>query len=53
MIFMNVENSKTNKSRKFVLNLSRAIDLRSSKKLFIYNTCKNIRQQYKNKKLKI
>ena len=57
-IFMNTENSKTNASRKFVLNLSQRLDLRSSDKpvalqnLSIYSTCKNIRKQYKNNKLK-
>ena len=58
-IFMNTENSKTNKPRKFVLNLSQRLDLRSSNKhvsfqnLFIYYTRKNMRKQYKNNKLKI
>ena len=31
-IFMNTENSKTNTSHKFVLNLSQRLDLRSSDK---------------------
>ena len=31
-IFMNTENSKTNKSHKFFLNLSQRLDLRSSNK---------------------
>ena len=31
-IFMNTENSKTNEQRKFVLNLSQRLDLRSSDK---------------------
>ena len=31
-IFMNMENSKMNKSHKFVLNLSQRLDLRSSDK---------------------
>ena len=57
-IFMNTENSKTNKPRKFVLNLSQRLNLRSSNKhvsfqnLFIYYTWKNMRKQYKNNKLK-
>ena len=32
-IFMNMENSKTNESHKFVLNLSQRLDLRSLNKL--------------------
>ena len=58
-IFMNAENSKTNASHKFVLNLSQRLDLRSSDKhvalqnLSIYYTWENIRKQYKNNKLKI
>ena len=31
-IFMNMENTKTNETHKFVLNLSQRLDLRSSKK---------------------
>ena len=52
-------NSKTNETHKFVLNLSQKLDLRSSNKnvplqnLFIYYMWKNIRQQYKNNKLKV
>ena len=58
-IFMNTENSKTNEPHKFVLNLSKRLDLRSSNKyvalqnLSTYYTLKNIRKQYKNNKLKI
>ena len=58
-IFMNTKNSKTNEPQKFVLNLSQRLDLRSLNKhvtlqnLSIYYTWKNIRQQYKNNKLKI
>ena len=58
-IFMNTENSKTNESDKFILNLSQRLDLRSSNKhvalqnLSIYYTWKNIRKQYKNNKLTI
>ena len=58
-IFMNRENSKTNESYKFVLNLSQRLDLRSSDKLValqnlsIQYTWKNIRKQYNNNKLKI
>ena len=56
---MNTENSKTNESHKFVLNLSQRFDLRSSNKhvylqtLSIYYIWKNIRQQCKNNKAKI
>ena len=56
---MNTENSKTNESHKFVLNLSQRLDLRSSDKLValqnlsIHYTWKNIRKQYKKNKLKI
>ena len=56
---MNMENSKTNELRKFVLNLSQRVDLRSSNKhvalqnLSIYYRWKSIRKKYKNNKLKI
>ena len=56
---MNAENSKTNESGKFVLDLSERLDLRSSDKyidrqnLSIYYTWKNIRKQYKKNKIKI
>ena len=55
-IFMSTENSKTNESHKFVLNLSQRLDLRSSikhvaiQKSSVYHTWKNIKQQYKNNK---
>ena len=58
-IFMNIENSRTNEPHKFVLSLPRRLDLKNSDKylalqnLSIYYTWKNIRQQYKNNKLKI
>ena len=58
-IFMNMENSKTNESYKFVLNLSQRLDLKISSKhvalqnLSIYYTRKNIRKQYKSNKLTI
>ena len=58
-IVMNMENSKTNKPHKFVLNLLQRLDLRSSVKhvvlqnLSVYYTWKNMRKQYKNNKLKI
>ena len=58
-IFINTENSKTNKPHKFALSLSQRLDLRSFNKhvalqnLSIYHTWKNIRKQYKNNNLKI
>ena len=58
-IFMSTENSKTNELRKFVLNLSQRLHLRSSNKhvslqnVSIHYTWENIRKQYKNNKLKI
>ena len=56
---MNIENSKTNEPHEPFLNLSQRVDLRTSNKhvpfqnLFIYQTQKNRRKQYKNNKLKI
>ena len=56
---MNTENNKKNERHKFVLNLTQRLNLRSSNKyvapqnLSIYYTWKNIKQQYKNNKLKI
>ena len=56
---MNIENSKTNKAHKFVLNLSKISDLRSPNKhvalqeLSNFYTWKNIKHQDKNNKLKI
>ena len=56
---MNTKNNKTNEPRKFVLNLTQRLDLRSSSKHFvlhnlpIYYTWKNIRQQYKNSEHRI
>ena len=58
-IFMNMENSKTNEPHKCILNLSQRSDLKSVDKhdapqnLCIYYTSKNMRKQYKGKKLKI
>ena len=58
-IFMNTENSKTNEPHKLVLNLSKGVALTISNKyvalrnLSIYYKWQNIRQQYKNNKLKI
>ena len=59
MIFMNTENSKRNEPLKFLLDLLQRVDLKSLNKhvalqnLSIYYTWMNIRQQYKNNKLKI
>ena len=58
-IFMNTENSKTNESHEFVLNLSQRLDLTSLNKHVTYQnlsicyTWKNMRKQYKNNKIKI
>ena len=58
-MFMNKENNKTNDPRKFALILTKRLYLRTQNKhtalqnLYIYDTWKNIRQQYKNNKLKI
>ena len=57
-IFMNAENSKTKELYKFVLSLQQRLNLKNSDKyvlqnLFIYDICKNIRQQYKNNELKM
>ena len=55
---MDRENSKKNETHEFFLNLSQKLDLRSSNKhvalqnLSIYYMWKNIREQYKNNKLK-
>ena len=55
----NAENSKTNELHKFVRNLSKRLDLRTSNKhvvlqnLSIHYTWKRIRKQYKNNNLKI
>lgn len=58
-ILMNMENSKTNKPDRLVLNLSQRLKLKSSNKhvalqnLFIYYIWKNIREHYKNNKLRV
>ena len=58
-ILMNTENSKANESYKLVLNLKQAVGLRSSNEivalqnLSCYYIWENIKQQYKNNKLKI
>ena len=55
---MNTENSKMSQPDKFVFNLSQILDFRNStkyvalQKLSVYLTCKNLRQQYQNNKLK-
>ena len=58
-IFMNTENSKPNEPHKFVLNLSRRLDLTSFgrhvalQNSTFYYTWINIRKQYQNNKCKI
>ena len=58
-IFMNTENSKTNKSHMFRLILSGKIDFKNPNKnialanLSIYYTWKNIKSAYNNNKFKI
>ena len=58
-IFMNTENSKTNESHRFKLDLADKRDLKNPKKnvalvnLSIYYTWKNIKSEYKNNKFKI
>ena len=57
-VFMNRENNKTKEPRKFVLNLSQRLDLRSSNKhvdlqnLSIYYTWKNIKNSIRTINLK-
>ena len=51
-VFINMENSKTNERYKFVLNLSKRLDLKSlSKHVYLQNISiyymKNMRKQYK------
>ena len=59
MIFMNTKISNTKETHKFVLYLSQRLDIRSSSKhvtlqnLPIKCTCKNIRQQYINIKMRV
>ena len=56
---LNTENSKTNKSRRFELDLADKLNLKNSKKnialvnLSIYFTWKNIKSEYNNNKFKI
>ena len=56
---MNTENRKINEPHKFVLNFSQRLDLKSVDKhvalqnLSICHTWNNVRNQYKNNKLKI
>ena len=59
MIFMKTKNNKANEPHMFLLNVSQILDLRNSNKhpalqnIFICYTWKNLRQKYKNNKLKI
>ena len=56
---MNTENSKTNESHRFKLNLADKLNLKNPKKnmalvnLSIYYTWKNIKSKYSNNKFKI
>ena len=58
-IFMNTENSKTNESHRFKLDLADKLNLKNPKKnmalvnLSIYYTWKNIKSEYSNNKFKI
>ena len=58
-IFMNTENSKTNESHWFKLDLTEKLNLKNPNKnmalanLSIYYTWKNIKSEYKNNKFKI
>ena len=58
-IFMNTENSKTNESHRFKLDLADKLNLKNPKKnmalanLSIYCTWKNIKSEYNNNKSKI
>ena len=58
-IFINTENSKTNESHRFKLNLSDKLNLKNPNKnmalanLSIYYTWKNIKSEYNNNKFKI
>ena len=58
-IFMNTENSKTNKPHRFKLDLTDKRNLKNPNKnmalanLSIYYTWKNIKSEYKNNKFKI
>ena len=59
MIFMNTKISNTKETHKFILYLSQRLDIRSSSKhVTLQNfptkcTCKNIRQQYINIKMRV
>ena len=58
-IFMNTENSKTNKPHRFKLDLTDKLNLKNSNismalaNLSIYCTWKNIKSEYNNNKFKI
>ena len=58
-IFMNTENSKTNKPHRFKLDLTDKLNLKNPNinmaldNLSIYYTWKNIKLEYKNNKFKI
>ena len=52
-IFMNSENSKTSKSHRFKLDLTDKLNLKDSKKTWLYYTWKNIKSEYNNNKFRI
>ena len=59
-IFMNIENSKTNKSNKFIFQFTDKLNLKTQNNknivlvnLSIYHTWKNIKLVYSNNKFKI
>ena len=59
-IFMNTENSKTNKSNKFIYHFTDKLNLKTPNNktvglvnVSIYYTWKNIKSEYNNKKFKI
>ena len=45
---MNIENSKTSKSHRFKLDLTDKLNLKDSKKTWLYYTWKNIKSEYNN-----
>ena len=58
-IFMNTLKSKTNKSNRFVYQITDKLNLKNSNKnialanLSIYNTWRNIKSEYNNNKFRI
>ena len=52
-IFINARNSNTNEPHKLVPEFFQIFDLRSSNKHGVLQNFKNVREQYKNNKLKL